>query len=204
MDLLTLLEGEVLAMAAAVGSADPDAAIPSCPGWTTRELVRHLVAVHDWARLALDGDSPPPYDERDPGEHLGETYFDASQQLLGRLREVPTDHPCWTFDKTNRTASFWLRRQLHEISIHRWDLAPYSLDEDLAGDGIDEVISFFAARRTPVGATERAGLRLTTPDRTWTLGNPPYTTVSGTASELLLRLWGRGVPLPAGWVGLTP
>jgi uncharacterized protein (TIGR03083 family) len=40
-------EGERMAAAAAV--ADPDGAVPTCPEWTVRDLIRHMGGVHRWA-----------------------------------------------------------------------------------------------------------------------------------------------------------
>ena len=48
------------------------------------------------------------------------------------------------------------------------------------------------------------GPRLVFGNRTWTVGTAPYETLTGNAGELLLRLWGRGEPLPDGWHTLTP
>ena len=40
-------EGELMAAATAV--ADADAAVPTCPEWRVRDLVRHTGGVHRWA-----------------------------------------------------------------------------------------------------------------------------------------------------------
>ena len=203
------LEGEVLAMASAIGLADPAAPVPACPGWTVRDLVTHLVAVHVWARAALDTDTPPPYDEKVLGPELAEEYFAASQDLMARLRELPGSHPCWTFDKANRTAAFWQRRQLHEVAVHRWDVSPYTLTDEVALDGIDEVVTFFAPRQVSLGRTvlPAGSLHVSTAGREWRVGTgSPGATLTGTASDVLLRLWRRREPLPGAWaqVQLAP
>src|SRR5260221_3971131 len=36
-------------LSAAAAAAGPDAAVPSCPGWVVRDLVRHQGGIHRWA-----------------------------------------------------------------------------------------------------------------------------------------------------------
>ncbi len=193
-------------MGRAIAAADPDAPVAACPEWAVRDLVRHLIGVHRWALAALDSSAPPSYDESPIESDLGSAYVHASQALMVRLRELPADHPCWTFDKGNRTAAFWWRRQLHEVAVHRWDIDPYTLTDEVAADGIDEVVDFFAPRQVFLGRVTlpEGGLQLQTPGRVWTFGDRPFHNLQGCASDLLLRLWGRGAPLPDGWAGLTP
>jgi uncharacterized protein (TIGR03083 family) len=207
VDYLALLEAEVVAMAAALGAADPDAAVTSCPGWTVRDLAAHVTNVHRWALAALDGTSPPEYDERLPAGPLDEPYAAAAQALLDGLRSRPDDAPAWTFDRHNRTVGFWKRRQLHEIAVHRWDVAPYELDPAVAEDGIDEVLDFFLPRQIASGRTvaPEGTLRLVSPDRTWDFGaGRPVTTAEGPAGSLALALWRRGSIDLGAWTGLTP
>jgi uncharacterized protein (TIGR03083 family) len=210
-DHLALLEGEVVAMTAALAAADPAQPIAACPGWTARELAGHVTGVHRWVLAALRTDSPPAYDETPPAGDLAGGYEPVAREMLEALRALPADHACWTFDRSNRTAGFWRRRQVHELSVHRWDLAPYALDEALAADGIDEVLGFMLPRqlKTGRGTLPDGTLVLASPTRTWRVGagtDTPDIIVSGTAGELLLSLWGRGTPLPGPWATahLTP
>ena len=194
-------------MAAALGTADLGQPVIACPGWTLRELTGHLIGVHRWARAALDSDTPPAYDEPDVEQDIARAYEQAAAALLSRLRELPASHACWTFDRGNRTCAFWRRRQLHEVAIHRYDVAPYDIDEDVALDGIDEVMTFLAPRQVFIGRTTLPEGRLVvaTGERQWTLGHGDrVATVTGTPDQVLLQLWGRGKPLPSGWSRLTP
>lgn len=195
-------------MAAVLGTHDPDQPVGACPGWTLRELTGHLVGVHRWARAALDSDTPPAYDEPlITGDDLAGAYEQAAAELTYRLEELPPDHACWTFERANRTAGFWTRRQLHEVAVHRHDVAPYDLADDVALDGIDEVLTFFAPRQVSTGRTTLPDRRLVVAagGRQWTLGRGEAAdAVSGSPAEVLLRLWGRGEPLPDGWTALTP
>jgi uncharacterized protein (TIGR03083 family) len=208
VDHLGLLEVEVTAMIGALRDADLAAPVPACPGWTVRELASHLTGVHRWVTLALDNAGPPPYDETPDDDPVG-AYEEAATTLLQKLRELPPDAPAWTFDKYNKTAGFWRRRQLHEVSVHRWDVVPHQLPTEVAEDGVDEVLDFFLPRQIALNRTEvpDGTLRLISPERAWAFGDGrPVQTAQGTASDLVLGLWGR-VELDLGpWreASLTP
>jgi uncharacterized protein (TIGR03083 family) len=129
VDHLALLEGEVVAMAAALRTADPARDVPSCPGWTVQALTDHITAVHRWVLGALRNEGAPPYDETPA---TPDDYWQAASELVTRLRELPQDAPCWTFDRDDRPAAFWRRRQLQEVSVHRWDVDQHEIDETIA------------------------------------------------------------------------
>jgi uncharacterized protein (TIGR03083 family) len=193
MDHLAALEGEVAAMAAALRAADLGAAIPWCPGWVVQDLCNHLTAVHRWVLLALRDEGPPPYDE---SVHSSpDDYESVSQELVRRLHEVGPDAACWTFNRDNPTAGFWRRRQLQEVSIHRWDVDQHVLDASIAADGVAEVVDFFLPRQLRAGRTTLPSGRLVLEagDASWTLieGDGPSAVVSSDASTLNLLLWGR-------------
>lgn len=178
-------------MAAALRAADPADPVPACPGWSVADLTVHLTAVHRWATAALDDAGTPPYDEQPASP---EDYADAATALVTRLRALPVDAPAWTFDRNDRTAAFWRRRQLHEVSVHRWDLDQHDLDPAVAADGVDEVVTFFLPRQLHAGrATLPPGtVTLDAGDRTWVLGEgEPQARVSAPAPVLALLLWGR-------------
>jgi len=193
MDHLALLEGEVVAMAAALRAADLLADVPSCPGWTVQDLANHLAGVHRWVLGALRDEGSPPYDESVLS--TPDDYAAAAQAMMARLKELPAEAPCWTFNRDDRTAGFWRRRQLQEVSIHRWDVEQHAIDPVVAGAGIDEVVTFFLPRQLATGrATVPPGvLVLDAGERTWTLaeGDGPQAVVRADAATLNLLLWGR-------------
>ena len=43
------LRAEGMRMVDAVAASSPDAAVPTCPEWVVRDLVRHMGGVHRWA-----------------------------------------------------------------------------------------------------------------------------------------------------------
>lgn len=205
LDYLSLLESQVAAMATSLAAADPDAAVPACPDWKVRDLASHVIGVHTWVTSTLGNPKPGPYGEppqEGDAAQLSGNYARAAQALVDRLHELSPDTPSWTFDEDNQTAGYWRRRQLQEISVHRWDVAPYDMDPATAADGIDEAVHFFVARQVARGrVTLPAGsLRLVTPEQTWTIGEgQPESVVEGSAPDLLLSLWGRKDLLPAPW-----
>lgn len=108
-----------------------------------------------------------------------------------------------------QTARFWHRRQLHETTIHRWDIdhalghAPV-IASNVAVDGVDEYLDVWI--RTRGKQTLTATLNLATPTATWNLrpaDKPGRLTVApglapdaaaqitGDPAELLLVLWNR-------------
>jgi uncharacterized protein (TIGR03083 family) len=191
VDHLALLQGEVAAMAAALRAADPARPVRSCPGWDVAALTAHLTAVHRWALGALRDEGSPPYDEKPASP---EDYAEAGGALVERLQQLPPEAPCWTFDRDDRTAAFWRRRQLQEVSVHRWDVEEHDLDPLVAEAGVDEVVGFFLPRQVHLGRTTLpAGtLVLDSGARTWTIGaGGPTATVHATAADLDLLLWGR-------------
>jgi uncharacterized protein (TIGR03083 family) len=122
----------------------------------------------------------------------------------------------WTFSSTNRTASFWQRRRAQETSVHRYDAetaagTPTPLDATLAVDGIDEYLTVFLPRLADnFGDVGDATVHVhcTDVEGEWLIarrdGELTVTAehakgdvaVRGSASDLLLFLWGR-VPADA-------
>jgi len=108
--------------------------------------------------------------------------------------------PAWTFAPAGNVA-FWQRRQCHENSVHRWDLATAlgetpALDAELAADGVAEVVEVFMPRQVVRGRmtppTESVRLVATDTGGEWAVGpGEPLASLSGPAAALLLALWQR-------------
>ena len=152
-------------MRAAVAAAGPDAAVPTCPEWTVRGLVRHLARVQQWAGRALvtEPKAGSPQPDEPPGEfdELLAWWDEHIEILVNRLTELGPDAPAWVFDSNSAdTAAFWARRQAHETAIHRLD-AEHALaasddpgavptlvyEPEFAADGIDEALAIPLSRR---------------------------------------------------------
>jgi hypothetical protein len=116
-----------------------------------------------------------------------------------------------------RTAAFWARRQVHELAIHTFDLLDaggnadrWRLPEDLALDGIREVLEGFYPRQVRLGRSGglpgvvrfevtyddgRPAAVLAAPAASGSGGAQALGTVVGPAVDVYLGLWGRR-PLP--------
>lgn len=125
---------------------DLDAAVPTCPGWTVRDLVEHVAVVyqHKIACTQLQrepDDWPPPVPAGDPREWLQKSRVELLELLLDRGPAAPS-HTWWPPDQT---VGFWYRRMAQETAVHRVD-AESAVGEvtpvaaDLAVDGIDEAL----------------------------------------------------------------
>ncbi len=174
-----------------------EAPVPTCPGWTTKDLVLHQGLVHRWAERVVRG-----VPMRDAGtielpvgdEVLEREGFSDSDPfdwldvgavaLLQALAFAPDDLDVPFFLRDAPPARFaWARRQCHETTIHAVDAMaarlgrPPGADEvwfgaSLATDGIDELLTGFVPRRHQrlrAPTPWRVGLRATDSDRSWLL-----------------------------------
>ena len=120
-------QGELLASAAQ--RAGLATAVPSCPGWAVRDLLRHTGYVHRWATgFVAEGLTRPggaseeeilsqgPADAQLPG-----WFCEGHAALVRALDAAPPDLECWTFLAAPSPLAFWARRQAHETAIHRVD-----------------------------------------------------------------------------------
>jgi uncharacterized protein (TIGR03083 family) len=141
--------------AEAVGSADLQAPVRACAGWSVRDLVVHLAHTHAWAativatgRPADDPDDEPP---SGTAREVGAWYLAKAEDLCRVLQAAPPDRPCWNFASADGVAAFWPRRQLHETTIHLVDLETAAaratdVSADVAADGVDEVLTVMLPR----------------------------------------------------------
>ena len=194
--------------------------VPWVPAWTVRDLVAHLGAVHRWATGILRAGSTQPPEPasrfRAPDDDLAGWYALGLTELVATLRTVDPDAPAWHMSPAaSRRARDWSRRQAHEHVVHRMDLEAAAgvehapVDVALAADGVDELLAVVLPRwqHTPPLATARALVTVTATDagRSWSVqvadgtvrstespsGPGADAALSGTAEQLLRRLWGR-------------
>jgi len=177
-------EGE--RMAGAVGQADPGTAVPTCPDWTVRDLVRHMGGVHRWATgFVAEGRTDaggPGLDEivgAGPGDaELADWLRQGCAALVAALRAAPADLECWSFLPAPSPLAMWARRQAHETAIHRVDaelaagstVSPFGAP--FAADGVDELLSGIVARRSTnvrAEAPTTMTVRCRDVDAVWTL-----------------------------------
>lgn len=217
-DYLRAIEDAVEAVESTIADGAWDRRVPMSDTWVLSDLIRHLSgAQRRAAAIVASGQeqtSAPPPD----GADLAAWFADGARELLDTLRSADPAAPCWTYG-ADQTAAFWFRRQAHETTVHRFDAEetvgrPRPVDAPLAADGVDEVLTLMMPR-----AAERLGqpprlrapveLRATDTGHRWLLGASaegtpppvlpdgaaePAATIEGTASDLLLCVWGRKNP----------
>jgi uncharacterized protein (TIGR03083 family) len=206
---------ESSALVDAASDAALDSRVPSCPEWTLADLLRHIGIVQrhvaDLVELRLDekswrGEIDTPADPT----ALAGWVREGSARLAEVLERTPSDTLVWTFGGDG-PASFWSRRQAHEVAMHRVDAelasgTPNPIDAELARDGIDEffdVIVPFRLRDRLVGTGETLHFHRTDGDGEWLVRLTPEgpevarthakgdVAVRGTASDLLLVMRNR-------------
>ena len=60
-ELIAALEQNARQLGSQAASVGLDAAVPTCPGWSVRDVVGHLGGVHRWAAsIVADGREEPP------------------------------------------------------------------------------------------------------------------------------------------------
>jgi uncharacterized protein (TIGR03083 family) len=137
------------------------AAVPPCPTWRVKDLLRHAGYIHRWAashlteRPARIIDGPPEAEILAGGAADPEllAWFRAGHAALAEI--LSTADPglqCATFLDAPSPLAFWARRQAHETAVHRADAESASgvipaYPARFAADGIDELIMGFGCRR---------------------------------------------------------
>lgn len=204
---------------AAVAGTDPAARVPSCPDWTVTDLARHVAEVYQHkAECIRQGAEPQPW----PPARTGDVVADLDSQYALLEKQFATHSPAspaptWA---PEQTVGFWIRRMTQETVIHRIDAelaagGPMSpVPDDLAVDGIDELLTLFLAHgsvqwREYLGdlfaAVDERPVVVRTTGRTWTVSAhpdgimttegttdaPPAAEISGEPAPLLLWLWNR-------------
>ncbi|GHE82918.1 hypothetical protein GCM10018785_58630 [Streptomyces longispororuber] len=218
---IEILDREGRLLAAAAEQAGTDAAVPTCPDWRVRDLLRHTGVVHRWAASTVADALPsrPAWPEAPDldGADLVAWFREGHADLVSALNAAPSDLECWAFLPAPSPLAFWARRQANETTVHRVDAesarggTPTALDPAFAADGIDELLRGFHARaksrvRTPEPRVLR--VRATDVKESWTVRlspEPPVTEhgdtvpadceIAGQAAYLYLALWNRQ-PLP--------
>jgi uncharacterized protein (TIGR03083 family) len=194
-----------------------DVNVPWVPAWTARDLVGHLAVVHRWATAIVTAghDRTSPDEEPPPSDGLLGWYGEGLGALVRALRETPPDAPAWHMSPAaERVVASWARRQAHELAVHRMDLEaaagrPHEpLDDDLAEDGVDELLSVVVPRwahTDPVrSAVARVAVTSGSTGREWTVAvdrgavsvvptadRSADAALHGDPVALLLHLWGR-------------
>jgi uncharacterized protein (TIGR03083 family) len=132
--------------------------------------------------------------------------------LVTTLARADPALPAWTFSASDRTVAFWVRRRAQETTVHRFDAetaagTPTPIDAALAVDGIDEFLTAFLPRFAGnldwFDGTVHLHCTDTDTEGEWLVARRDGDLVvtsehakgdvaaRGSASDLLLFLWGR-------------
>lgn len=220
---LTSIRTDTAALAATLDDTTLDIAVPSCPGWTLRDLAHHLGYVQRWARLAAttgrqpddDAIDDPPLAGPDEAAALRAWLVGGADDLVAALARIDPAAPTWHPFPVPRVAAVWPRRQAHEVAVHRWDAqhavgaAPTAMP--LADDFVAEYFEVIVPRVVDRdGRTPPVGLLdVTLADSTYRVdsaagwvgfGPRPASgaadaEITGAAEDVVLALW-RRAPLP--------
>jgi uncharacterized protein (TIGR03083 family) len=182
-------------------------------------LLRHVGRGDRWAaqiirdRAGSDLDPRLVPEGRPPGGTDGARAWlqDGARVLLDAVSAIGPEENVATF-LGPRPAGWWIRRRLHEATVHRADAAiaagkPYELAPELAADGIDEWLERLAvelpATRTPaIAAGQTLAMSATDAGVEWRIGgtatgidwghgasgSPPAVHLAGPAADLFLAL----------------
>ncbi|MFJ5531144.1 maleylpyruvate isomerase family mycothiol-dependent enzyme [Streptomyces sp. NPDC093261] len=193
-----------------------ETAVPSCPGWRVRDLVRHQGNVHRWAdeyvRQGITQPCPLP-DHRVGDDELAAWFEKGLRSLANALRTADDTLVAWEFlPGAAHPRAFWARRQAHETTMHRVDAElvghglPSPVAADLALDGIDEMLTGWHGRPRSLLRADKPTVLLVeaVEGRQWTMrlsSAAPRTVrastgtwdcrISGPADRLYRALWNR-------------
>ncbi len=137
----------------------PGPAVPSCPGWTVYDLVRHLGGVHRYLAHVLRERLTAPPDPAgltlpevpDDPDALTDWFAQGAREPAEPFQELGPDTTLWSWS-AEQTSGFWLRMQLIELAVHRWDAesataTPGRLAPDVAADALTQTIEVMAPAR---------------------------------------------------------
>ena len=169
--------------------ADPVLPVPTCPGWTLLQLLRHVGRGHRWAAVMISQGATAELDPRsvpngrppDDPDGARTWLHDGAKLVVDTASAADPGLTVWTF-LGPRPPAWWVRRRLHEATIHRADAAiatdqPYNLRVALAVDAIDEWLERLTVelRTTPAAIADGKTIKLeaTDTDATWTVRRYP-------------------------------
>ncbi|MFC4336527.1 maleylpyruvate isomerase family mycothiol-dependent enzyme [Salininema proteolyticum] len=224
-DQIDVIRSEGDRIARVADAASLDAPVPSCPGWVLRDLARHVGLIHRWTAYIVGRRRPAEPDPDAFTRHVGPLPDDSDladwvrlgvKHLGDVLSEAPDDLRCWQPLPAPSGIRFWVRRQVHETTMHRVD-AELALGDEVshisplyALDGIDEMLMGFQSRSSTLLRTIRPTcIHFQASDVPHTRGDwyihlshmpplvtsyptlPPECAVRGPAELLYLALWNR-------------
>lgn len=197
MDFPAALIDETRAFGELIRDADPATEVPTCPGWTIKHLFRHVGRGNRWSAQIVADRRDEPLDPRevrdgkppeDPDAAID--WLNAGAQLVvDAVDAIGADTPVWTFLGPRR-ADWWIRRRLHEATVHRADASialgtDFQLAPDVAADGIDEWLERNAVEANAESLPLTSGQTLHLHATDDGLGTAGEWTITGTADGIV-------------------
>jgi len=221
---LGFLEAEIQRIAQLAVVADPAAPVPGCPDWTLADVVRHVGRFQQVTADLVENlvqRQPRSLDVAEPVrvEEYGQWFSAGGAHLMQVLRDADPEATMFSWSGVPKV-SFWIRRALHEATVHRLDIERAAdrvepVDPAVAVDGVDEFLEnlpflgqFNRAVRDLHGDGETIHLHATdldghSLDGEWLITLEPHgfrwshahvkgaAAVRGTVTDLLLFVYGR-------------
>lgn len=198
-----------------IRSSDLTTPVAHLGRWKVRDVAAHLGGVHRWATRIVTTRSmkgPGFTKSKLTGDDLCD-WFDAGvEELLATIRSTDGADACPNFNPgSSKTVAWWSRRQMHETTVHRWDVeralgVTTPVGRAVAADGIDEYLDVFVRTRGKQTLTGSLALITDRPVRAWTLtpADQPgrldvaegssaeaEAQLTGPPQAVLLTVWGR-------------
>ena len=172
VDFRATLLGETRALGDVIRNADPETPVPSCPGWTMNQLLKHVGRGHRWSAQIIAERRLEPLDPREvrggkpPEDPDGAIDWlnGGAQLVIDAVNRVGAEFKVWTFIGP-RPAGWWIRRRVHEATVHRADAVlalggDFELSAELAADCVSEWIDLAILGADPHAPPLRRGLTL--------------------------------------------
>jgi uncharacterized protein (TIGR03083 family) len=188
------------AMVAAARVAGLESDVPTCPGWTVRDLMVHTGRVHRHKTEVVRGrylDADAKFPQK-PDDDVLEWFAEGVDEMLGVFADADLSAPSYTWCSHDHTADWWVRRMAHETAIHAADALiaagkTPTIEASLAQDGVDEILDEFMIGGPSWGeivSSDRT-ISLRSGDREWNLRSAVFSGTSpttGTSYEALDKL----------------
>ncbi len=217
LDLLATVPASSATLVSAALEAGLDTPVPSCPGWTAQQLVRHAGMVLRYVGKVVDAGGPidakalpkPP-----PGALVVQWFEEMAKGTVDALAAKAPDDELWNWAGQPPVAAFWQRRVANELAVHAADAQLAAgrspqVETELAADGIDELLTVLLPAKAAMGGADPTGVgtlhvHCTDTEGEWLVepasGSLEVTrahakgdaALRGPASEVLLRLCNRG------------
>lgn len=231
-DYCDAVQTEAARFAEVARGTDPALPVPTCPGWTMADLIKHHGTSQRRVEYVVRHRSQQPVWSKDVKTGLPENPADypawsaaGTKALVTTLRAADPGAPMWTNGADQHTR-YWARRILFEAVVHTADAelalghTPH-IDPATAADGISELLTnmpcfpWIAERHQHLNRHgETLHLHATDHPGEWTITlhpggftwehqhQPAAVTVQATASDLLLLSYRRLTPADL-YTGLT-